>query len=378
MANNIVQQQNNRPKRVRQLRLASLYTDAPVRVEPEEPKKVVAAGLVEATEKKDYPNTFFKRAFAVFRGEFSTLFKSTLWFLAFTFPFIVILAWFAGYFENMVLGGTYNFMGDIGVGFPGGGDNINLAVARLYWDVKAPVVCMLAGALIIGSLGLSGLFYCVKRSFFQDVYKRVTRTYWMGFAKYWWKFFVTLTVEVLIGLAMSISLVYLLQQQSLGTADAGAYCAVVFSFVFGAPMLLVPMVMAGLFATYELTFFQAFKNAIVIIANTPIVVIVTGIVSAAPLLVLIANVPILSIIIYIAMALIGTTLTALLWTAMAGRGMETCHHLYEQKQKEEMVLARKTAKSNPYINAQGETVSRQPKKKKPQNVYQNPKKKKKK
>ena len=378
MANNIVQQQNNRQKRERHLRLASLYTDAPVRVEPEEPKKVVTAGLVEAVEKKDYPDTFFKRALAVFRGEFTTLLKATLWFIVFTFPFIIILAWFANYFENMVLGGTYNFMGDIGVGFPGGGDSISVAVARLYWDVKAPVICMLAGTLIIGSLGLSGLFYCVKRSYFQDVYKRITRTYWLGFAKYWWKFLVTLTVEVLIGLAMSISIVYLLKMQALGAADAGAYCAVVFSFVFGAPLLTIPMVMCGLFATYELTFAQCFKNAIVIIANTPIVVALVGIVSVAPLLVLLANMMIVSIIVYVAMAAVGTTFVALLWTSMAARGMETCHALYEQKQKEDMVLARRAAKSNPYINGSAQTVKSQDKKKKPQNVYQNPKKKKKK
>ena len=78
------------------------------------------------------------------------------------------------------------------------------------------------------------------------------------------------------------------------------------------------------------------------------------------------------------MAVIGTTFTALMWTALAGRGMETCHYLYEKKQKEDMVMARRSAKANPYINGNAATVSQKDKKKKPQNVYQNPKKKKKK
>ena len=378
MAQNIVQQQNNRPARERKLRLASLFTDAPLRVEPEEPKKVVAAGLVEATPAKEYPDTYFKRALAVFRGEFVTLLKAAVWFIIFTLPFIVAIAWFAGYFEEMVLGGTYNFMGDFGVGFPGGADNIAVAVSRLYWDVKAPVVCILAGTFIIGSLGLAGLFYCVKRSFFQDVYKRVTRTYWMGFAKYWWKFLVTMTFAALVALAMTISILNLLSRQSLGTAGAGDYCAVVFSFVFGAPLLTLPMVMAGLFASYELNFLQTLKNAIVIIVNTPIVVALVGVVSTAPLLLLIVDSMIVRIIVYVVMAAVGTTLMATFWTATSARGMMTCHMLYERKQKADLQIARRQAKQNPYAGAKEETFGGQKKKKQQQNHYQNPKKKKKK
>ena len=382
MAQNIVQQQNRRPAREKKLRLASLFTDAPVRVEPEEEKKVVVAGLVEANPQKDYPTSFFKRAWAVFRGEFATLFKSGLYFVAFTLPFIVIVAWFAKYFENMVLGGTYNFMGDIGVGFPGGGDSIALSVARLYWEVKAPVFCMVAGALIFASLGLAGIFYCAKRSYYQDYYKRITKTFWMGFAKYWWKYFVTMTFAILVGLAMSISILYLLKEQTLGTAGAGAYCAVVFSWVFGAPLLTIPVVMCGLFASHELTFSQAFKNALVIIVNCPFMVAIVCILSAAPLLVCLAG-SIVAIIAYAVMALIGTFFVALFWTAMSSRGMKKCSVMYGDMQRAALQNARRAAKTNqfaPKNNAQSDyVVSQNQQKKKPQqNHYQNPKKKKKK
>ena len=210
----------------KKLLLGSLYTDAPVRVEPEEPQKVLVAGLAEARPVKDYPDTFFGRAFKVFRGEFMTLLKSSLFFVLFTLPFIVIFAWFAGFFENLTLGGVYNFMGDIGVGFPGGGDSLAESVARLYWEVKEPILLMLGATLIIGSLGLAGNFYCAKRSYFQNYYSKTIKTFWMGFARYWWMFLVTVTVMVLIGCAMGTSIIYLLQQQTLGTAGAGAYCAV--------------------------------------------------------------------------------------------------------------------------------------------------------
>ncbi len=388
MAQNIVQQQNRRPVREKKLRLASLFTDAPVRVEPEEEKKVVVAGLVEANPTKEYPETYFKRAWAVFRGEFATLFKAALWFVAFTLPFIVIFAWFAKYFENMVLGGTYNFMGDIGVGFPGGGDSIAISVSRLYWEVKMPVICMLAGTLIIASVGLGALFYCVKRSYYQDFYKHITKTFWYGFAKFWWKYLVAMTCAILIGLAMGISLLYFLKEQALGAPGAGAYCAVILTWIFGAPLLTIAPVMCGLFVTHELTFFQAFKNALVIIANAPFMVIIVCVLSVAPLLLCLAGM-IFGIIVYAAMAFIGTFLLALFWIAMSSRGMKKCSIILDDMKKAELQNARRAAKVNPYANKNTTTINgsvsndsyqpqNQQKKKPQQNHYQNPKKKKKK
>lgn len=370
----------NSPTAAKKLLLGKLYTDAPVRVEPEEPQKVLVAGLAEARPVKDYPDTFFGRAMKVFRGEFMTLFKSSLFFVLFTLPFIVIFAWFAGYFENLTLGGVYNFMGDIGVGFPGGGDSLAESVARLYWEVNEPVMLMLGATLIIGSLGLSGNFYCAKRSYFQNYYSKTVKTFWMGFARYWWMFLVTVTVMVLIGCAMGTSIIYLLQQQTLNTAGAGAYCAVVFSWIFGAPLLLVPMVMLSLFATYELTFFQAFKNALVLIVNNPIMVAIVGILSALPLVLIAVAGTTVGIVLFIVMVLAGCNIYALAFVAMANRGMTKCHILKTENEKAELQKQRQAAKKNArseYVGANGGAAQKKAKQQ-PKQVYQNPKKKKKK
>lgn len=368
------------PSGTKKLLLGRLYTDAPVRTEPEEPQKIITAGLAEARPVKDYPDTFFGRALKVFRGEFKTLLKSMLFFIPFAAAFIVIFAWFADYFEKLTLGGIYNFMGGIGIGYPGGGDSLAESVGRLFWDVKEPVLLMLGATLIFGSLGLAGNFYCAKRSYFQDYYSKTNKTFWMGFAKYWWMFLITGTVAVLIGCGMGTALIYLLRQQTLGAADAGAYCAVVFSWVFGTPLMLIPMVMMSLFTTYELTFFQAFKNAIVIIVNNPVSVCVIGVVSAIPFIIFGTAGMIMGVIVFAVMLLAGCNLYALLWIAMANRGMTKCHQrkaandLVElQKQRHE---AKKKAKQGEYSGAAGGYAKKKPKQQvKP---YQNPKKKKKK
>ncbi len=374
--------QNNAPIKERapkKLLLAKLYTDAPVRTEPEEPQKILVAGLAEARPVKDYPDTFFGRAFKVFRGEFGLLLKSSLFFVLFTVPFILIFAWFAGYFEDLTLGGIYNFMGDIGIGFPGGGDSLAVSVSRLYWEVKEPVILMLGATLIIGSLGLAGNFYCAKRSYFQNYYSKFVKTYWMGFAKYWWKFLVTVTFMVVVGSAMATSIMYLLSQQALNAASAGAYCAVVFSWIFGAPLLLIPMVMLSLFCTYELTFWQTFKNAIVLIVNNPFTCIVLGAFAALPLILIGVAGTIFGSVIYGIMVLAGCNLYAQMFVAMANRGMTKCHNRKLEGDKQQLQLNRQKAKKSggsEYVGAGG--GSAQKKAKQQANVYQNPKKKKKK
>lgn len=373
-----------KPQKEAKFLLGKLFVDADVTVEPEEPAKVVVAGMTEARIKKEYPEGFFKKAAAVLRGEFQTLFKTSLWFLPAALVFILVLLAAAPFFENYVMGSGYVFTAGMGVGFPSSGDSINLAVAKLYWDVYQPFLMMLAGAAIIVSPFIAGLFYCAKRSYYQDYYKRITRTFFMGFAKYWWKYLVTATVGILIALAMGTALLYQMQQAQLGTAGAGSIAAVVLSFIFGAPLLTIPMTMMSLFASYNLRFVDAFKDAIVIIVNNPIITVVVGVISAAPLLLLMAG-TIIAVIVAIAMIIAGFVFWALCWTAFANRGMTKCKYLKSETDKKTLAAVRAQGKNNrnDYRAVVGDASSEQPaqsapKKKQPPKPYQNPKKKKKK
>lgn len=365
--------------------LGDLFVDANVAVEPEEPAKVVVAGMAEARIKKEYPEGYFRKAGAVVRAEFSLLLKGSLWFAPAALVFMLVFLVAAPFFESYVMGSGYNFMMGVGVGAYSGGDNIAQSVATLYWDVYQPFLMMLAGAGIIAAPFIAGLFYCAKRAYFQDFYKRVTRTFFMGFAKYWWKFLLTATVGILIALAMGTALIYELAQEQLGTANAGSMAAVVLSFIIGAPLLTVPMVMMSLFATYGMSLKDTFKDAIVIIVNNPFSTILCGVLSAAPLLLLMVN-NIFSIIICIAMLLVGFIFWAQCWTAFGERGMNKCKALkaYTDKKKALALRAQKgsakhAAKNNTYTQA-GEPVhgQKKPAAKQPPKPYVNPKKKKKK
>ena len=371
--------------------LGSLFVDAPVVAEPEEKKKVVVAGMTEATIKKEYPEGFVKKAAAVCRGEYRTLIKASLWFLLAALVFVLVLLVAEPFFEDYVIGSGFVFTGGLGVGFNPTGvvDSIAEQTARLYWEVYEPLLLMLAGAGIIATPFLTGLFYCAKRSYYQNAYKRTTATFFMGFAKYWWKFLVTGVVGILVATAMGTSLLYHLSVQAGGGDTAGSLAAVILTFIFGAPLLLVPMVMMSLFTTYELSFKDTFKDALVVIFNNPVYVIVAGLVSAAPLLLLMAS-QIVSIIVVAVMFLIGFIFWALAWVGVADRGMTKCRALKAYFDKKKAVAQGRAAKAagksakaaaaDGQGNAAGNaaTGATAPKKKAAPVPYQNPKKKKKK
>ena len=376
--------------------LGKFFVDADVVTEPEEPAKIVVAGMAEAKIKKEYPEGYFRKAGAVVRANFSLLLKGSLWFAPAALVFILVFLVAAPFFEDYVMGSGYNFVQNLGIALHPGGDDIGASVARLYWYVYQPFLMMLAGAGIIATPFIAGLFYCAKRAYFQDHYKRITRTFFMGFAKYWWKFLLVGTVGILIALAMGTSLIYQLAQEQWGTANAGSMAAVVLTFIFGAPLLTVPMVMMSLFATYGMSLKDTFKDALVLIANNPFTTVICGILSAAPLLLLMVN-NIFSIIICIAMLLVGFIYWAQCWTALAERGMNKCKALKAYTDKKKLIALRdrkgnakeasaKTKKGAApvvYNKAENEEAAGQPRKnnnkgKQPPKPYVNPKKKKKK
>jgi hypothetical protein len=365
-------------QKIPKFRLQSLFTDAEVSTVPAEPAKIVVAGLAAADVKFDYPEGSFKKALAVFGKQKWNLLKSSLFFILATVPFILVLTLALKLMQDDLIAKGFYFMSDIGVGYQSASPDIHGQVlASMYWDVVQPVLMMAALAAIIASPFMGGLGYCAKRCYFQNNYKRFVRTFFMGVAKLWWKYLIICFFGIMVTLAMGTAIMYFLQQQALGTLSAAAYCAVVFSFVLGAPMLIVPFTALTILPTYNLTLWQTIKNSIVIIANNPIVTVIAGVISAAPLLLLIPGM-IFSIIVYAIMALVGFSFVALMWVSIGDRGMTKCKLLkaYEDKKNAPIVGKTKKAKGEGATAYQGNPTQKKSGNKKPQQHYVNPKKKK--
>ncbi|MBO5983092.1 MAG: hypothetical protein J6Q06_04435 [Clostridia bacterium] len=353
--------------------LSKWFTDAEHVVEPEEKRKVVAGMMEAAPAPKAYPDTFCKRAYEVFKGEMSVMVKTTIWFLAVSLLFIVGIILGDFLIGDRILGGNYNFMASLGVGYPGGGDSIQESVSVLYGQVKFYVILIGAGACIIASPFLAGLMYAAKRAYFQDTYKYAIRTFFLGFKNHWWKYLICGTAVTGILFGIGTAILKLLSAQQLGTAGALEYCLAIIPTVIAFPVVLILFVVMGLTVTHQLTFGQAFKNAVVILMNNLILVPILGAITIAPMVLIFVMSTPTNIVIYLIMVAFGFSLLALMWVAMADRGMVKCRLLKQAVDKQNLSNSRKAQKQ---FQQQAEYTA----KKKPQGKqqFQNPKKKKKK
>ncbi len=370
-------QNNNKQPKQRETKffLSKWFTDAEHVVEPEEKKKVVVAGMAEAAPApKQYPDTFFKRAYEVFKGEMNVLFKTAIWFLAISLLFVIGTFLGEYYLGKHILGGNYNFMANIGVGYPGFGDSIQKSVSTLYGEVKVYVILIALGACIIASPFLSGLMYAAKRAFFQDTYKYATRVYFTGFKKHWWKYLIYGTLVAGILSAVGIEIYRLLGAQQLGTADALDYCLAIIPAVVAFPVVCILFIMMGLTVTHDLTLGQVFKNAVVILVNNLVCVPFLTLVTIAPFVIYFYMGLPSNVVIYLLMVGFGFFIFALMWIAMADRGMVKCRILKKETDKKNLADSRKAQKSN-FAQQADYTAKKKPQQKQ---QFQNPKKKKKK
>ncbi len=381
MSNQVTNNKAKAPKRERKFLLSNLFVDAEIRIEPEEKAKVVVAGLQEARVQKEYPERPTSRATAVLKGEYSSLIKSTFIFILATLPFILVLMVGAGYFTDFRFGDSFNFVGDLGIGYPGGGDSISQSVASLYWDVNLPIFLMCAGAGVIALVFMAGILYVAKRAYFQDFYKQYIKTFFLGIKKFGLQVFALGLFGILVGAGMGTSVFYILSEQALGTIVIGDYFVAVFAFLFGLPLLAVPMATMSLMVVYNLKLKDAIKDAIVLIANRPLSTLLVGGLSAVPLLCMLLE-GFIAVVIFIVMAMVGFQLVALQWIAYANGGMNVLKSLDAKAHK--AIMSNKGAKGTHSKSANNKAKQEiiygtvEKKKKKPvQQPYQNPKKKKK-
>ena len=367
--------QNNQQREiVHKFFLSKWFIDAGRVVEPQEKDKKVVAGMVEAAPaKKEYPDTYIKRTLAVLGGETGTMFKTTFMFLLMTLFFIGGVIAGDYYLQQHILGGNYNFMASIGVGYPGGGDNIAESVSVLYSTVKLYVILIGAGGCIIAAPFLSGLMYAAKRVFFQDTYKFPVKVYFHGFAKHWWKYLVcgTLATGTLVSVGKAI--LELLSAQQLGIATALDYCLAIIPAVIAFPILLILFTMMGLFVTHDLTFKQVLQNSIVLLVNNYIAIPVAGIVTLIPLVGFFCMGQMVTMMTYLLMVFAGFFLIALMWVAVVDRGMLKAHILKGDAMKR---AAQEARKANKFQEQHIQATKKKQQANKQQ--FQNPKKKKKK
>ena len=207
-----------------------------------------------------------KGSFAAYKANTKTLLKASLYFLIFLAPMIVLLVY--GY-NALLAHYTYsggNFMGNLGIGYPGEISDIHSIMLTLYNGYQMFLFYCVPAVFII-SLGMAGLFNVAKKVIWNEPIKYVAKPFFDGIKRFWWKYVIFVMVGAGVLLAMGSSLIYLLGEIEMSRAGAGAYCACIFSFIIGAPILLYCLVPLTIIPSYKLSFVQLIKDSFIMLVN---------------------------------------------------------------------------------------------------------------
>lgn len=93
-------------------------------------------------------------------GEMNSLMRVNAWFLLFAIPLFFVLYWCSNYFTSLATS-KFDFMGNVGMAFPGGADTLQQAQIAVY-DAWQIVFYLLVPAITITFIGMAGAFNCLK------------------------------------------------------------------------------------------------------------------------------------------------------------------------------------------------------------------------
>ena len=311
----------------------------------------------------------------IYRNNMNEAMKTNLWFLVFMLPFLVLTIWALSYMLG--LSDQRFYIGGLGVDYhPGITSELQLAlIGRL--QVHTFYFALLIPSFTIMGLGLAGAMYVARKMFYEEDFK-VTKTFFLGIKKYWWKMMIVTTLmgTVIFGVAEIFIEFYKLTVYNQVTG--GWYALLFFGFVIGLLIMMCLMQIPPQIVTYDkLKFRYMFSNSVILAIENALWTFIYLVFILAPIL-LIVYVPFLAIIIYVIMFMFGIQYYIMIDLQIgnyafdlymnpiyAALGEDTGVTILKKEAKEEKVETQKNAQ-----------VKNNKKKKKANQPYVNPKKKK--
>lgn len=239
----------NKNKKNEQEELSPLYKKLSLgpEIRTEEPKGV-------------YPGGRIKQVFAVFSKEMNMLMRMNAWFLLFAIPLFFVLYWCSNYFTTLAVS-KFDFMGNLGMAYPGGADTLQQAQIAVY-DAWQKVFYLLVPAITITFIGMAGAFNCLKSFMWGEKIEKITKTFFKGVKKYWWKYLIVMLVDSLLVLALGSAFVYFLKLKALGALNAGHWVMIIVVCLAEFLILYVNMQLLPMIAEVDLPFGKQVKNSI--------------------------------------------------------------------------------------------------------------------
>lgn len=316
--------------------------------------------------------------FFIFRSNMNNMLIQNLMFMIFIIP-LVCVVYFISSAQITELNMQFNFMGNVGIGYPGASDDSLRGLMALY-DSYLFIVWLLIPCIAFIGIGASGYFYCLRNFMWSaDMRGRFfnVKYFLRGIKLYWWKYLIVMTVFSGLTALFGYVVITFLKMMALQTLSAGIITALVFACLMMLLAIEMLIYILPMIVHYKFGLFSILKNSFLLSIRSGYLTIPILVLMALPV-VLAILVPFLAIVVLFLMLTLGFSLYALMITAFGQFNYERyIQPEYEIRQKLGKSKSRVKQKKQKPVHSDNGQEKQKSQKTKPQ-AYTNPKKKKKK
>lgn len=270
--------------------------------------------------KGQYPKGRIRQVFDIFGAEMNGLMRVNVLFLLFALPLFLVLYLYTNYATNAAILG-FNFMGNIGMAYPGGSDDATQGLIAVYHAYQN-VLYLTLPALVILSVGAAGCFNCYKKYLWGEKLEKVTKTFFLGVKNHWWKYMLVITVDALLTLALGSTVIYFMELRALGTATAGHWVMLIAVCLVEFLILYINMMLLPLMCELDVSFGKQIKNALIFSLKFAPIGLPLWIICLAPLGIAFVKSGFVSILLGVVMLMFGFIFYGLTFTSFSQMALD--------------------------------------------------------
>ena len=297
-------------------------------------KKLTLAPETREEEKKgEYPGGRWKQITDTMKAEQNGLMRVSLWLILYLLPLIAVIVYAIPVMVDKVAG-SYNFMGNVGIGYPGTSDSIIVAKTAIY-DTYAKLMLLIIPCGLFLAVGLSGAFNCAKKYLWGEKVLP-TKDFYRGVKKYYFKFLVLTLLSMALIAGVGEVTVWLQKCRLTGNNEVIAWILTVLSYIVALLLLTVNVFAMPSAVTYKISLTDTVKNAAILDSRLLLISVGIVLMCCAPVaILLLGGGNILTFLVYVLMVMFGFSFIILSMSALAQFSFDNViNPLYSETQVE--------------------------------------------
>ncbi len=258
-----------------------------------------------------------RHATSVFSDNLRRMFlTNVVYVLVFALPFLFLAFIAPALIKDWVFrSGGYNFMGQVGIGYPGVVNTMAEGYKVLFGHYFRIYIPLLSASIIIMFTGFSGLFHCLRGYMWGENVRPVV-SFFRGVKRLWIPFLITGIVFSAFFCGVMYAMTYHISLVKQGTANAGTTILFIAMILLTVLFVGVLTYLLPMFACYRYKFFDAVKNSVILMLVNWIPCLFTSVFTCGIFCLSFVNVA-FNYIILILLFVIGFAFLGGIWTSSA-------------------------------------------------------------